>query len=168
MLIPSALRATHEGVNKIRLSKDVYGWGSSTICNILEKREYLGHTISFKTRKHFKDKEKAIMSGGTDEIFENTHEPIVDQQTFDLAENPWDVRRYPDGWGEAAPSQACSAPIAAAKDVLRTNNGKRISPIYLFNTAKSQLKLSARHSTVSMKMWYCPCGNAESHCQYAA
>ena len=33
-----------------------YGWGSSTICNILEKREYLGHTINFKTRKHFKDK----------------------------------------------------------------------------------------------------------------
>ncbi|MBT2159525.1 hypothetical protein KK449_18240 [Clostridioides difficile] len=34
----------------------MYGWGSSTICNILEKREYLGHTINFKTRKHFKDK----------------------------------------------------------------------------------------------------------------
>ena len=29
-----------EGVNKNKTFKDVYGWGSSTICNILEKREY--------------------------------------------------------------------------------------------------------------------------------
>ena len=37
-----------------------YGWGSSTIVNILKKREYLGHTINFKTRKHFKDKARRL------------------------------------------------------------------------------------------------------------
>lgn len=36
--------------------KDPYGWGSSTVAGILKKREYLGHTVNFKTRKHFKDK----------------------------------------------------------------------------------------------------------------
>ena len=47
VLIPSAYLAQHgEGVNKNTTFKDVYGWGSSTICNILEKREYLGHTIN--------------------------------------------------------------------------------------------------------------------------
>ena len=57
ILIPSAYLAQHgEGVNKNKTFKDVSGWGSSTICNLLEKREYLGHTINFKTRKHFKDK----------------------------------------------------------------------------------------------------------------
>ena len=45
-----------EGVNRTKPIKDPYGWGSSTIVNILKKREYLGHTINFKTRKHFKDK----------------------------------------------------------------------------------------------------------------
>ena len=45
-----------EGVNRTKPVKDPYGWGSSTIVNILKKREYLGHTINFKTRKHFKDK----------------------------------------------------------------------------------------------------------------
>ena len=55
VLIPSAYLATHnEGVNKNKTFKDVYGWGSSTIVNILDKREYLGHTVNFKTRKHFK------------------------------------------------------------------------------------------------------------------
>ena len=39
VLIPSAYLAQHgEGVNKNKTFKDVYGWGSSTICNILEKR----------------------------------------------------------------------------------------------------------------------------------
>ena len=42
--------------SEVLLATGGYGWGSSTICNILEKREYLGHTINFKTRKHFKDK----------------------------------------------------------------------------------------------------------------
>lgn len=45
----------NEGVNRSKPVKDPYGWGSSTIVNILKKREYLGHTINFKTRKHFKD-----------------------------------------------------------------------------------------------------------------
>ena len=45
----------NEGVNRSKPVKDPYGWGSSTIVNILKKREYLGHTINFKTRKHFKE-----------------------------------------------------------------------------------------------------------------
>ena len=49
----------NEGVNRSKPVKDPYGWGSSTIVNILKKREYLGHTINFKTRKYFKDKAPA-------------------------------------------------------------------------------------------------------------
>ena len=33
----------NEGVNRSKPVKDPYGWGSSTIVNILKKREYLGH-----------------------------------------------------------------------------------------------------------------------------
>ena len=65
-----------EGVNKNKTFKDVYGWGSSTICNLLEKREYLGHTINFKTRKHFKDKKSHYVPEDEWTIFENTHEPV--------------------------------------------------------------------------------------------
>ena len=105
ILIPSAYLAQHgEGVNKNKTFKDVYGWGSSTICNILEKREYLGHTINFKTRKHFKDKKSHYVPEDEWTIFENTHEPIIDQETFDLVQKIRSkVKRYPDGWGEVAP-----------------------------------------------------------------
>jgi len=33
-----------------------YFWCSSTLASILKKQEYLGHTVNFKTVKHFKDK----------------------------------------------------------------------------------------------------------------
>lgn len=131
VLIPSAYLAQHgEGVNKNKTFKDVYGWGSSTICNILEKREYLGHTINFKTRKHFKDKKSHYVPEDEWAIFENTHEPIIDQQTFDLVQKiRGNVRRYPDGWGEAAPLTGLlyCADCGGKMYVHRTNNGKRIS-----------------------------------------
>ena len=131
VLIPSAYLAQHgEGVNKNKTFKDVYGWGSSTICNLLEKREYLGHTINFKTRKHFKDKKSHYVPEDEWTIFENTHEPIIDQQTFDLVQKiRGNVRRYPDGWGEAAPLTGLlyCADCGGKMYVHRTNNGKRIS-----------------------------------------
>ena len=131
VLIPSAYLARHgEGVNKNKTFKDVYGWGSSTICNILEKREYLGHTINFKTRKHFKDKKSHYVPEDEWTIFENTHDPIIDQQTFDLVQKiRGNVRRYPDGWGEAAPLTGLlyCADCGGKMYVHRTNNGKRIS-----------------------------------------
>lgn len=88
-----------QGNNRNKKVKDPYGWGSSTVVGILKKREYLGHTVNFKTQKHFKDKKSHYVSEDNWVIFENTQEPIIDQQTFDtvqkLREN---VRRYPDGW----------------------------------------------------------------------
>ncbi|MZT65481.1 DUF4368 domain-containing protein [Blautia sp. BIOML-A1] len=131
VLIPSAYLAQHgEGVNKNKTFKDVYGWSSSTICNLLEKREYLGHTINFKTRKHFKDKKSHYVPEDEWTIFENTHEAIIDQQTFDLVQKiRGNVRRYPDGWGEAAPLTGLlyCADCGGKMYVHRTNNGKRIS-----------------------------------------
>ena len=120
----------NEGVNRSKPVKDPYGWGSSTIVNILKKREYLGHTINFKTRKHFKDKKSHYVSEDEWTIFENTHEAIIDQQTFDLAQKiRSNVRRYPNGWGEAAPLTGLlyCADCGGKMYVHRTNNGKRIS-----------------------------------------
>ena len=131
ILIPSAYLAQHnEGVNKNKTFKDVYGWGSSTIVNLLDKREYLGHTVNFKTRKHFKDKKSHYVPEDEWTIFENTHEAIISQETFDLAQKIRSkVRRYPDGWGEAAPLTGLlyCADCGGKMYVHRTNNGKRIS-----------------------------------------
>ena len=129
----------NEGVNRSKPVKDPYGWGSSTIVNILKKREYLGHTINFKTRKHFKDKKSHYVSEDEWTIFENTHEAIIDQQTFDLAQKiRSNVRRYPNGWGEAAPLTGLlyCADCGSKMYVHRTNNGKRVSQYTCSNYTK--------------------------------
>lgn len=138
--IPSVHLARYgEGVNKNKTVKDIYGWGSSTIVNILKKREYLGHTINFKTRKHFKDKKSHYVDENEWTIFENTHEAIIDQETFDNVQRiRGNVRRYSDGWGEAAPLTGLlyCADCGGKMYVHRTNNGKRISQYTCSNYSK--------------------------------
>ena len=60
----------------------------------------------------------------------NTHEAIIDQETFDLAQKVRSkVRRYPDGWGDVAPLTGLlyCADCGGKMYVHRFNNGKRIS-----------------------------------------
>lgn len=109
--------------------KDPYGWGSSTVAGILKKREYLGHTVNFKTRKHFKDKKSHYVSEDNWTVFENTQEAIIDQETFDNVQRiRSNVRRYPDGWGEAHPLTGLMycADCGSKMYVHRVNNGKRV------------------------------------------
>ena len=55
-------------------NKNPYKWASSTIAHILQKHEHLGHTVNFKTRKHFKDKKSHYVGKDQWMIFEDTHE----------------------------------------------------------------------------------------------
>lgn len=129
--IPAVHMARYnQGLNRKKPVKDPYGWGSSTVVGILKKREYLGHTVNFKTRKHFKDKKSHYVPEGDWLIFENTQEAIIDQDTFDKVQKiRANVRRYPDGWGEvhALTGLMYCADCGAKMYVHRTSNGKRIA-----------------------------------------
>ena len=118
-----------EGVNKNKTFADIYRWSASTVVEILKKREYLGHTVNFKTRKHFKDKKSHYVDESEWTIFENTHEAIIDQETFDNVQRiRANVRRYPDGFGEAHPLTGLMycADCGGKMYVHRTYNGKRV------------------------------------------
>lgn len=71
------------GLWQNREIKDPCRWTSSTIAGILAKPKFLGHTINFKTRKHFTDKKSHYVDKSEWQIFKNTQEPIADQETFD-------------------------------------------------------------------------------------
>ena len=118
-----------EGVNKNKTFADIYRWSASTVVEILKKREYLGHTVNFKTRKHFKDKKSHYVDESEWTIFENTHEAIIDQETFDNVQRVrGNARRYPDGFGEAYPLTGLMycADCGGKMYVHRTYNGKRV------------------------------------------
>ena len=115
-----------------------YRWCSSTIASILKKKEYLGHTVNFKTRKHFKDKKSKYVSEDKWLIFENTHEAIIDQETFDNVQRiRGNVKRYPDGWGEYHPLTGLMycADCGSKMYVHRTSNYKNI-PYYVCSNYK--------------------------------
>lgn len=96
------------GLWKTREIKSPYRWGSSTIVHILTNPSYLGHTCNFKTRKHFKDKKSHYVDQDQWTIIKNTHEPIIDQETYDTVQRMRaGIRRYPDGWGKFIPWQVC-------------------------------------------------------------
>ncbi|WP_276780947.1 recombinase family protein, partial [Neglectibacter timonensis] len=118
-----------EGVNKNKTFADIYRWSASTVVEILKKQEYLGHTVNFKTRKHFKDKKSHYVDESEWTIFENTHEAIIDQETFDNVQRiRGNARRYPDGFGEAHPLTGLMycADCGGKMYVHRTYNGKRV------------------------------------------
>ena len=127
--MPAVHMARHgEGLHKTRDIKDPCQWSTSTVVNILKRREYLGHTVNFKTRKHFKDKKSHYVDESEWTIFENTHEAIIDQETFDSVQRiRGNAKRYADGFGEAAPLTGLiyCADCGGKMYVHRTYNGKR-------------------------------------------
>jgi DNA invertase Pin-like site-specific DNA recombinase len=68
-----------------------YDWNSRSVADILEDEVYLGHTISLKyTTVSYKNK-KRIKRPESDQLrFENTHEPLVTKETWDIVQ---DIRK---------------------------------------------------------------------------
>ena len=63
-------------------------WSESSIGQILESKEYMGHTITKKSYMLSYKQQKRIMNGEADTlIFYNTHEPIIDAETFEIVQN---------------------------------------------------------------------------------
>ncbi len=64
-----------------------YRWAQRTIADLLEKLEYVGHTVNFRTRtKSYKCKKTIVNPKSDWVIFENTHEAIISKEDFDLVQ----------------------------------------------------------------------------------
>jgi len=66
---------------------DPYWWDWSVDFLYLSRQEYLGHTVNFKTgRKSYKNKKSFANPPSKWIIIKNTHEAIIDQETFDIVQ----------------------------------------------------------------------------------
>ena len=88
VLIPSAYAKIHcPENNHSKGFTNPYLWSATAVSYILEKQEYMGHTVlgktvsvSYKTKKRRKAEPDELM------IFKNTHPAIVDEETWHLAQ----------------------------------------------------------------------------------
>lgn len=88
VLIPSAyLEQSEHGESRNHSYHDPCRWNCTAVSYILDKQEYMGHTVlgkticeNFKTKKRRKARPDELI------IFENTHEPIIDAETWHLVQ----------------------------------------------------------------------------------
>ena len=83
-------------------SENPYNWSADTIAGIIEKKEYLGHTVNFKTYKQsYKSKKKCTNPEEKHLIFENTHEAIIDVDTWERVQELRKNKRRPTRTGKS-------------------------------------------------------------------
>ena len=88
VLIPSAyLEQSEHGESRNHSYHDPCRWNCTAVAYILDKQEYMGHTVlgkticeNFKTKKRRKARPDELI------VFENTHEPIIDAETWHLVQ----------------------------------------------------------------------------------
>ena len=81
-----------------------YAWSDFIVGRILSKPEYMGHTVNFRSHKEsYKDKQPIYHAPEDWLIFEDTHEAIVDKDTWELVQKLRGTPRRIDTLGEANP-----------------------------------------------------------------
>lgn len=62
-----------------------YRWCGTTVAGILDRQEYIGDTVNFKcTTRSYKDKTRVNLPKEDRKIFKNTHEPIIDEYSWNI------------------------------------------------------------------------------------
>ena len=76
-------------------------WATNTIVHLLERKEYLGHLVNFKTEKvSYKVKSSVENPEEKQVIFENAHEPIIDPDTWERVQELRKQRKRPNRYDE--------------------------------------------------------------------
>ncbi|MBP5362931.1 MAG: recombinase family protein [Ruminococcus sp.] len=96
--------ALSQGRDNGHKNAKLHRWSGKTISHILDRPEYIGHTVNFRTHKKSYKNKKTVRNPQEEWlIFENTHEPIVTQQEFDLVQELRKNKRRPTKHEEVNP-----------------------------------------------------------------
>ncbi|MBR6571379.1 MAG: recombinase family protein [Clostridia bacterium] len=102
---PAYYNATHDTCMK-RSNTDMskpYAWNGVTVSNILKRPEYMGYTVNFRSFKNGLKAKRQAKPPDEWMIFEGTHEAIIPEDEWQLAQCVLSVRRRTDSTGEANP-----------------------------------------------------------------
>ena len=101
VLTPTVYQDRQKRKVRCALPDNPYNWNGSTVAAILERMEYCGHTVNFKThRQSYKIKKTIENPPEQWKIFRNTHEAIVDEDTFQRVQELRRNKRRPARTGK--------------------------------------------------------------------
>ena len=100
VLVPSAYNKQKSNYGFKELYTIETDWSPGSIRGLIKNEVYMGHMVSQKlTTKSYKSK-KLVVNADEDRIrVENTHEALVDKETFDLANKCFGAKRMPNKHG---------------------------------------------------------------------
>jgi DNA invertase Pin-like site-specific DNA recombinase len=94
ILIPSAYNTQVLGVKRMQYRGMETDWRDQTVAQIIRNQVYLGHMVSQKsTTLSFKNQTKVRLPENEHVYILNTHEPLVDQDTFDIAQKVFSIKK---------------------------------------------------------------------------
>ena len=94
VLIPTVYKSVNGIVNRNFNEETKYFWNSDTVSRILANRCYAGDTVNGKTtKKSFKIKKRIDLSPEEWQIVPNTHEAIIERETWELVQKIRQGRR---------------------------------------------------------------------------
>jgi len=92
------------GPRKNQTFKRPYRWSFTTVSGILEKPEYMGHTVNFRsTKESYKDRRQTKNPEEDWVIVENTHEAIIEPGIWETAQRCRTVKRRLSHSGDVKP-----------------------------------------------------------------
>lgn len=88
IMCPTAYCYVHNLPANQKPTENPYRWYTATVARILQRLEYLGHTVNFRTtKKSYKSEEKVQNAPSEWMIVENTQPPIIEESVFLAVQN---------------------------------------------------------------------------------
>ena len=75
-------------------------WSTTTVGHILERQEYIGNTVNFKTEQVSYKFKGTVYTPEREMVFENTHPAIIDKATWERVQELRKQRKRPNRYGE--------------------------------------------------------------------
>jgi hypothetical protein len=117
-----------------------YGWLDTTVTRMLSRLEYCGRVVNFRThRESYKDKVPIVNPKEDWKIFENRHEPLIDQATFDTVQKLRGTPRRYDKIGTPNPLTGilfcydCKAKMYNTRHSERSSNSRGFKGVDNYN-----------------------------------
>ncbi len=137
------------GVNcPTKLPEYPHKWCSHTVAEILDRQEYVGDTVNFRTyRQSFKLKKQLDRPQEEWKVFPNTHPAVIDRETFSLVQNLRQHRRRPTRTGAVSMFSGLlyCADCGSKLGYSATNNYKREQAYFFCSGYRKNTDLCSAH-----------------------